>query len=216
MSPDIYELVKVKWIHFPKKSIVNLSKENAILRFTNGKSVKFYNPYLTKGLTKVTIGTEFHLIYFENGENEYGKEYEVVKAISLKDKDLLKFIKLYNPSETILEKYLFYGLEMNHYGDQEYSNWLCDNVLNIPRNNDERMMMLLYCMINSDPLKKAYDGYNFNEVKNVMYDKIKNNIEDDFNIEKAWNKLIGIKSGRYVMFEGRRGEGYYFPSQWTD
>jgi len=211
----MYEIVEVKWISYPKKSKVNLSKESAILKFTNGRSVKFYRPHLVKGLTNVSIGTKFHLIYREDGVGEYGQEYEMTKAVSLKDKDLSKFINTYNPNTLFIENYILHGLSISPYGDEEYYNWLCDYVLKISRSNDERMPKLLYSEISKDPLKKSYKGYNFEEVKSCIYDRVANIIKEDFDIEKAWNNLIGINAGRYTMFKGRSIDSY-FPGHWTD
>lgn len=211
----MYEIVEVKWIAYPKKSKVNLSKENVILKFTNGVSVKFYKPDSIKGLTNVSIGTKFHLVYWEDGVGQSGKEYSMRKAVSLKDKDLSKFINTYNPSDLIIENYMLYGLNITYYGDKEYDNWLCDNVLKLSRSNNERMSKLLYSAISEDPLKKSYEGYNFEEVKSSIYDKVVDIIKEDFDIGKAWNDLISIKSGRYTMFEGRSADSY-FPGHWTD
>lgn len=213
---SIYEIVEVKWINYPKKNRVNLSKENAILKLTNGKSIKFYRQYLIIGLTNVTVGTKFHLIYSEDScKSKYGKQYEVDKAISLTDKSLIEFINKYNPSKFIIKNYILHGLKITNYLEyQEYDNWLCDNIFNIPRNNDERISNLLYSMINSDPLKKFYSGYSFIEVKNYFYNKIFNSIGEDFDIEKAWNYLINLEYGKQTMCK-TENKGYYFPEEWT-
>jgi len=74
---------------------------------------------------------------------------------------------------------------------------------------------LLYNLIcYSDPLKKSYKGYNFEEIKTCCYNEIKNKLGNDFDIKRTWNILISFKGGRYAMYGG--DSEYYFPARWTD
>lgn len=63
---------------------------------------------------------------------------------------------------------------------------------------------------------KGYNGYNLDEIKDCFYNDMKVKLGKDFDIKEIWEILIEFIGGRYSMYNGKDGEGYYFPSKWTD